>query len=81
MIASAEAVATMPETLGRNWLRGELGDAMHAILCGAGHNLRMILRYLRVLGWPFAAALVWLPLLILGLLTPPASTDASMAAG
>jgi hypothetical protein len=24
---------------GRNWLKGALGDAMHAVLCGAGHNL------------------------------------------
>lgn len=22
--------------LGRNWLKGSLGDAMHALLCGAG---------------------------------------------
>lgn len=35
--------------LGRNWLKGSLGDAMHALLCGAGHNLRMILAHLRVL--------------------------------
>lgn len=35
--------------LGRNWLKGALGDAMHAVLCGAGHNLRMILAHLRVL--------------------------------
>jgi IS5 family transposase len=35
--------------LDRNWLRGALGDAMHAVLCGAGHNLRMILAHLRVL--------------------------------
>ncbi|AJX36163.1 putative transposase [Burkholderia oklahomensis C6786] len=33
--------------LDRNWLKGSLGDAMHAVLCGAGHNLRMILRKLR----------------------------------
>jgi len=33
--------------LDRNWLKGALGDAMHAVLCGAGHNLRMILRKLR----------------------------------
>ena len=33
--------------LGRNWLQGALGDAMHAVLCGAGHNLRMILARLR----------------------------------
>jgi transposase, IS5 family len=35
--------------LARNWLKGSLGDAMHALLCGAGHNLRMILAYLRAL--------------------------------
>ncbi len=34
--------------LGRNWLKGALGDAMHAALCAAGHNLRMILRKLRL---------------------------------
>lgn len=35
--------------LRRNWLHGSLGDALHAVLCGAGHNLRMILRKLRLL--------------------------------
>jgi IS5 family transposase len=25
-----------------------LGDALHAMLCGAGHNLRMILRAIRL---------------------------------
>ena len=30
--------------LRRNWLKGSLGDALNAVLCGAGHNLRMILR-------------------------------------
>lgn len=35
--------------LRRNWLRGSLGDALHAVLCGVGHNLRMILRKLRLL--------------------------------
>lgn len=43
--------------LGKNWLKGELGDAMHAILCGAGHNLRLILAHLRVLVF---ARLAWL---------------------
>ncbi len=37
----------MDGKLDRNWLKGALGDAMHAVLCGAGHNLRMILRKLR----------------------------------
>jgi len=34
--------------LGRNWLKGALGDAMHAVLCCAGHNLRLILKKLRL---------------------------------
>jgi hypothetical protein len=34
--------------LGRNFLTGELGDAMNALLCGAGHNLRKILNQLRL---------------------------------
>jgi IS5 family transposase len=38
--------------LGRNYLKGELGDAMHAILCAAGHNIRLILRQLRIF-WPW----------------------------
>lgn len=43
--------------LGRNWLKGTLGDAMHAVLCGAGHNLRMILAHLRVLWFAWRQAL------------------------
>ena len=41
----------------RNWLKGEIGDALHAVLCGARHNLRMILAQLRVL---FVAFIDWL---------------------
>lgn len=37
--------------LAKNWLKGADGDALHALLCGAGHNLRMLLRHLRVLCW------------------------------
>jgi IS5 family transposase len=29
-------------------LKGALGDAIHAVLCSAGHNLRMIFRKLRL---------------------------------
>lgn len=29
--------------LGGNPLKGALGDALHAVMCGAGHNLRLIL--------------------------------------
>jgi IS5 family transposase len=32
--------------LARNHLKGALGDAIHALLCGAGHNLRLILRHM-----------------------------------
>jgi len=35
--------------LRRNWLQGTKGDVFHAMLCGYGHNLRMILRKLRFL--------------------------------
>jgi IS5 family transposase len=33
--------------LGRNWLKATLGDAMHAVLCGAGHNIRLIINKLK----------------------------------
>lgn len=47
--------------LGRNWLKGALGDALHAMLCGAGHNLRMILRAIRLFyGQCFASQLLML---------------------
>lgn len=32
--------------LGRNYLKGPLGDALNAILCGIGHNLRKIYNWL-----------------------------------
>ncbi|MES2356329.1 MAG: transposase [Pseudomonadota bacterium] len=40
--------------LARNFLKGADGDAMNALLCSAGHNLRKILRRL---------ALCWLRIL------------------
>lgn len=47
--------------LDKNWLKGANGDALHALLCGAGHNLRMILRHLRVL---YCGLVAWIVLLI-----------------
>jgi transposase, IS5 family len=38
----------MDGRLGRNPLKGELGDALHAVLCGAGHNIRLLLKKLRL---------------------------------
>ena len=37
--------------LQRNYLKGADGDAINVILCAAGQNLRLILRYLRIF-WP-----------------------------
>jgi IS5 family transposase len=54
--------------LDRNWLNGALGDAMHAVLCGAGHDMRMILRKLRLF-----YALILLALLSLETATPSAA--------
>ena len=36
--------------LRRNWLGGALGDAMHAVLCGAGHRIRLIINKLKSCG-------------------------------
>ena len=33
--------------LGKNYLRGTLGDKLNAILCGCGHNIRKMLNFLR----------------------------------
>ena len=38
----------MDGRLARNPLKGALGDALHAVLCGAGHNIRLILAKLRL---------------------------------
>lgn len=43
--------------LGRNFLKGIAGDAMNALLCGAGHNLRKILRRLALLCARFGVSL------------------------
>jgi IS5 family transposase len=40
--------------LGRKFLKGMQGDAINAILCGAGHNMRTILARLRALLYLFA---------------------------
>jgi IS5 family transposase len=47
----------------RNHLKGTDGDAINAILCGAGQNLRLILRHLRVLCLNIQPALMHKPLL------------------
>jgi transposase, IS5 family len=44
--------------LRRNFLKGTIGDALNAILCAIGHNMRMILRKIRSL-----FVLIWIRLL------------------
>lgn len=39
----------MDGRLGRSPLKGTLGDALHAVMCGAGHNLRLIPVKLRLI--------------------------------
>ncbi len=38
----------MDGRLGLNPLKGEPGDALHAVLCGSGHNLRLLIKKLRL---------------------------------
>lgn len=47
----------MDGRLARNPLKGQLGDAIHAVMCGAGHNLRLILAALRLYCAQFGIAL------------------------
>jgi IS5 family transposase len=47
--------------LSRNPLKGALGDALHAVLCGAGHNIRLLIKKLRLFCacWPIDFVEVW----------------------
>jgi IS5 family transposase len=56
--------------LGRNYLLGTAGNAINALLAAAGHNLRLILNWLRLF-------IAWL---IAGLMSSPAQPDPSRAA-
>jgi transposase, IS5 family len=62
--------------LAKNWLKGAVGDALHALLCGAGHNLRMILRHLRVL---CLALVAWITFAAIAATTPVGSTRSPVA--
>lgn len=43
----------------RCWLKGALGDALNAVLCAAGYNLRWLMRAVVRLGLGAFFALVW----------------------
>jgi len=57
----------------RCWLHGATGDALHAVLCAAGYNLRWLLRAMARMGpkvlflHPILLALIY----FIRLLTPP----------
>lgn len=61
----------MDGRLGRNPLKGPLGDAIHAVMCGAGHNLRLILAALRL----YCAQLGMTLRELLAALMPPAAPE------
>ena len=65
----------MDGRLGRNPLKGAIGDALHAVMCGAGHNLRLILAKLRLLCAQFGLNLQQL----LGLLRADLRTNQTLA--
>jgi hypothetical protein len=45
----------------RCWLKGQTGDAVHAVLCAAGYNLRWLLRAIARMGLKaFYAPAAWL---------------------
>lgn len=47
--------------LGRNPLKGALGDALHAVLYGAGHNIRLLLSLMRLfVAQQLTIVLAWL---------------------
>ena len=55
--------------LGRNFLKGRHGDRINAILAGVGQNVRLLLRWFRLL---FCFVLAWLEVV----LSPPRSQPA-----
>ena len=45
----ARVSSTCLVSVARNPLKGALGDALHAVVCGASHNIRLSLKKLRLL--------------------------------
>jgi IS5 family transposase len=75
----------------RCWLKGALGDALHAVLCAAGYNIRWLMRailrlgirvvFLRLLfGWLYGVE-AQLVLKQIKLRLAPADTNCHLAAG
>lgn len=64
--------------LGKNWLKGAEGAALHALPCGAGHNLRMILRRLRVLYCAVLGVIAMAASQLWQLLTPSGSLASAL---
>ncbi len=57
--------------LDRNRLKGELGDVLNGLLCGMGHNIRLVLRYLA----RFLFYILWLIYSVHGDLNKPSHVN------
>ena len=65
--------------LDRCWLKGALGDALHAISCAAGYNLRWLLRAVARLG--IGPAFLWLLQMALWAVRPRSASYSSWREG
>ena len=66
----------------RCWLQGAVGDALHALCCAAGYNIRWLLRAITRLGLQglfcaLSAVVLWVVGLLGALLTPPKTPGAT----
>jgi IS5 family transposase len=65
----------------RCWLKGQLGDALHAVLCAAGYNLRWLMRAMVRLGAKAAFLRQWLAAAMALLAGLALASDASASVG
>jgi IS5 family transposase len=66
----------------RCWLKGSQGDALHAVLCAAGFNIRWLLRAIARLGLYAACILAsWLTSILSASLFTAHSTSPALVGG
>jgi len=66
--------AKLDHRMDRCWLTGATGDALHAVLCAAGYNIRWLLRAILRKGFKGLFALLralWLTLTLPSIAPPP----------
>lgn len=63
--------AKVDHRMDRCWLKGAEGDALHAVLCAAGFNIRWLLRAIAKMGLAaLLLALTWLAVFVATLARP-----------